>query len=109
MEGLKKNPFPYVKNSDAFLMCSRYEPFGLVILEAMILKVPVISCEVASINEIMDEKYGVIVKNNEDGLYKGIKDVILNKKILNKYKKNLQEYKYPVDKIIEEIEKLMED
>ena len=109
LEGLKKNPFPYVKKSDAFLMCSRYEPLGLVILEAMILKVPVISCEVASITEIMDKKYGMIVENSEDGLYNGIKDVILNKKILNKYKKSLQEYEYPVDGIIKEIEKLMED
>lgn len=108
LEGLKKNPFPYVKASDIFLMCSRYEPFGLVILEAMILNVPVISCEVASINEIMDKKYGMIVENNEEGLYEGIKKIIENKSIIKKYQKELKNYKYPVDNIIKEIEKLLE-
>ena len=57
-------------------MPSRYEPFGLVILEAMVLSVPVLSTEVASINEIMDKKYGMIVENSEDGLYNGIKNII---------------------------------
>lgn len=109
LEGLKKNPFPYVKNSDVFLMCSRYEPFGLVILEAMVLNVPVLSTEVASIKEIMDRKYGMIVENTEEGLYNGIKNIIQNKSILNKYKKELNNYKYPIEKIINQIEKLMEE
>jgi len=107
--GRMRNPFPYVKSSDAFLMCSRYEPFGLVVLESMILGVPVISTEVASINEIMDEKYGMIVENSEEGLYQGIKKIIDDKTILNKYKNNLKDYLYPTDKIINDIEKLMED
>ena len=106
LEGLKKNPFPYVKSSDVFLMCSRYEPFGLVILEAMVLNVPVLSTEVASINEIMDKKYGMIVENSEEGLYNGIKRIIEDKNILAKYKKELNKYKYPIDDIILMIEKL---
>lgn len=109
LEGLKKNPFPYVKSSDVFLMCSRYEPFGLVILEAMVLNVPVLSTEVASIKEIMDEKYGMIIENTEDGLYNGIKSIIQDKNILKEYKKELNNYKYPVEKIIKQIEKLMEE
>lgn len=109
LEGLKKNPFPYVKSSDIFLMCSRYEPFGLVILEAMILGVPVLSTEVASINEIMDKNYGIIVENSDEGLYNGIKKVIKDRKILDKYKNNLKEYKYPVDDIIKKIELLLNE
>lgn len=108
LEGLKKNPFPYVLESDAFLMCSRYEPFGLVILESMILNVPVISTEIASINEIMDKKYGMIVENSFDGLYQSIKGIINNKNKLKKYKQNLLNYIYPVENIISEIELLLE-
>lgn len=108
LEGLKKNPFPYVLESDAFLMCSRYEPFGLVILEAMVLGVPVISTEIASINEIMDKKQGIIVENSFEGLYKCIKKVINDKKTLDKYKQNLLSYSYPVDNIISQIEALLE-
>lgn len=109
LEGLKKNPFPYVKSSDVFLMCSRYEPFGLVILEAMILGIPVISTEVASIKEIMDDKYGIIVDNSEEGLYKIIKKIIKNQELLEKYKNNLRDYSYPVKEIINKIEKLIEE
>lgn len=109
LEGLKKNPFPYVKNSDVFLMCSRYEPFGLVILEAMVLNVPVLSTEVASIKEIMDKKYGMIVKNTEDGLYNGIKKIIQDKDILKEYKKELNEYKYPINDIVLMIEDLLDN
>ena len=63
----------------------------------------------ASIKEIMDKKYGMIVDNSEDGLYNAIKKVIENKDILNKYKKELKGYKYPVEEIIKQIEKLMEE
>lgn len=106
--GRKKNPFPYVKASDAFLMCSRYEPFGLVILEAMILGVPVISTDVASIREIMDEKYGMIIENSEEGLYNAVLSVINNRKILDRYKSNLKNFKYDTTKIIKQIEDLLD-
>ena len=104
----KKNPFPYVKASDAFLMCSRYEPFGLVILEAMILDVPVISTDVASIREIMNEKYGMIVENSEEGLYHALLAIIENRKLLKKYKENLKEFKYDIRKIVKQIEDLLD-
>ena len=107
--GRMRNPFPYVKSSDAFLMCSRYEPFGLVVLEAMILGVPVISANVASIKEIMDEKYGMIVENSEEGLYNGIKEIIKNQKKFIQYKKNLKDYSYPIVEIVKQIEDLIEE
>ena len=106
--GRKSNPFPYVKKSDAFLMCSRYEPFGLVILEAMILKVPVLSLDVLSIREIFSDKYGKIFPNDEDGLYNGILDIINNQSTWKKYHKNLENYDYDVKKIILKIEELLD-
>ena len=107
--GRKRNPFPYVKKSDCFLMCSRYEPFGIVILEAMILGVPVLSCDVASIKEIMDDKYGIIVDNSEEGLYNGLKNIIKKPKKLDKYKKNLSKFDYDIKNIILKIERLLDE
>ncbi len=107
--GRRTNPFPYVASSDCFLMCSRYEPFGLVVLESLILGVPVLSCDVASIREIMDDKYGMIVDNSNEGLYDGILKIINNKKILNEYKKNLKSYNYDINKILESIEDLLDE
>ena len=107
--GRKRNPFPYVKSSDAFLMCSRYEPLGLVVLEAMILGIPVISTDVASIREIMSEEHGIIVENSEDGLYNGIIEIIKNKKRFIKYRNNLKDYSYPINDIVNQIESLLDD
>lgn len=109
MMGRKRNPFPYVLASDCFLMCSRYEPFGLVILEAMILGTPVLSCDVASIKEIMDEKYGLIVDNSEEGLYEGIAKICKDHKILVEKRNNLKKYDYAIDKIIKQIEDLLDE
>ena len=107
--GRKRNPYPYVKESDCFLMCSRYEPFGLVILEAMILGTPVLSLDVASIKEIMSEEYGMIYENSRDGLYEGILNIINNPSILNKYKKALKKYDYSINKILKQIEELLDE
>ena len=107
--GRMRNPYPYVWASDCFLMCSRYEPFGLVILESMILGTPVLSMNVASIKEIMSEEYGMIYENSEDGLYEGLLHVIDNYKELDKYKKNLKKYDYDIKSIIKQIEELLDE
>lgn len=107
--GLKRNPYPYVSPSSLFLMCSRYEPFGLVVIESLILGVPVFSLEEASIKEILDPKYGYIEENSEEGLYQGLKKVINNPKILQEYRKNLKHYHYQTEKIISEIEGILDE
>ena len=90
-------------------MCSRYEPFGLVVIESLILGVPVFSLEEASIKEILDPKYGYIEENSEEGLYQGLKKVINNPKILQEYRKNLKHYHYQTEKIISEIEGILDE
>ena len=107
--GKKENPYSYVKKSDCYLMCSRYEPFGLVILEAMTLGVPVLSLDVLSIKEILSNDYGEIYENSEQGLYDGIIDIIENPKKWNKYKNNLKNYNYDIKEIINNIEKLLDE
>ena len=107
--GRKKNPFPYVKASDVFIMCSRYEPFGLVILEALILKIPVLSVNVASIKEIMNDKQGLVVENSEEGLYEGLEKLIKDKTLIDKYKQQLSSYKYDIQKILKQIEGLLDE
>lgn len=108
LTGSKKNPFPYVKDSDCFIMSSVYEPFGLTVIEALSLKVPVLSTEVATIKEMLPKSYGLIVENSEKGLYNGLKKLIDNKDLLKEYKKNLNDYQYDTKKIIKQIEDLLE-
>ena len=105
--GKQTNPFPYVEKADLFIMSSVYEPFGLTVIEALILGVPVISTEVATIREMLPKEYGIIVDNSEDGLFDGLKKLITTPKLLNKYKSNLKNYNYDTDTIIKQINDLL--
>ncbi len=46
--GEVKNPFRYIKNSDVFVLCSRYEGLPMVQIEALCLKCPVVSVDMKS-------------------------------------------------------------
>jgi glycosyltransferase involved in cell wall biosynthesis len=41
--GFQRNPFPFIKRADVFVLSSFFEGFGNVIIEAMALQVPVIA------------------------------------------------------------------
>ena len=67
--GFKKNPYKYMQLSDLFILSSKWEGFGHVIVEAMTLGIPVVSTNCKSgPGEIIDRnKFGVLV---EVGNYK---------------------------------------
>jgi glycosyltransferase involved in cell wall biosynthesis len=59
--GFIKNPYPYMKKSDIFLMTSDTEGYPLVICEAICLGLPVVSTNITGVNEILDNgKYGIL-------------------------------------------------
>lgn len=107
MCGRVKNPYKYYKNNDLFILPSYYEAFGLVIVEAMALGVPVLAADNAATDSLIINDYnGLIVQNSEEGLYKGIRELITNKDKIKQYKDNLANYEYDNDKIIEKINNL---
>lgn len=105
--GRKDNPYPYIKNSDMFLLSSRYEGLPTVIIESLILQVPCISTEVAGIKQILNNDYGIITQNNENDFYLGLKDILTNPEKIKIMKNNLSNYKYDNNKIINKIEKIL--
>ncbi|MDI9540571.1 MAG: glycosyltransferase [Bacillota bacterium] len=74
------NPFPILKKCDYFVLSSFYEGFGLVLAEADILGLPVISTDILGPRTFMKENGGKLVPNSEDGIYEGMLD-LLNGKI----------------------------
>lgn len=71
--GFKKNPFPWVASSDLFICTSRAEGYSLVIAEAMVLGIPIISVNCSGPNELLDfGKYGLLIENSDSA----IKDVL---------------------------------
>lgn len=110
LEGKRMNPFPYVANADMFILSSIYEPFGLVIVEAMTLGIPVLATDNAATQEIIDhEKNGYIVENSEEGLYLGLKTMIENPSLIKEYSNALLSYHYPIEAIVKQIESVLED
>lgn len=87
--GFKKNPYPYIANSDLFVCSSRSEGYSLVIAESLVLGIPVLSTYCSGPNELLDEgRYGKLVKNdnNGSGLYEGLKQLLNDKVLLEKYR-----------------------
>ncbi len=92
--GQVDNPYKYIKSNDMFVLSSNFESFGLVIVEAMILGVPVLATQNNATNVLIKDKYnGLIIEN-----------LINNKECIKKYKKNLKKYKYDNSAIIKSIE-----
>ena len=74
LPGFSGNPYHEMSEADLFVCSSRAEGFSLVIAEAMVLGIPVISTFCSGPNELLQEgKYGKLVENSEEGLYQGIK------------------------------------
>ena len=105
--GQIKNPYPYIIASDWFVLSSRNEAFGMVIIESLITGTPIITTKIPTINEFMNDDFGIIVDNDDFSLYEAIKKVIINRNILTKYSNNLKDYHYDSKGIIKEIEFLL--
>ena len=68
-----KNPLPIVKRCDGFILASHYEGFGLVLAEADILGLPVVSTDIVGPRTFMNKNNGTLVENTADGVEKGFR------------------------------------
>tara|TARA_B100002052_G_scaffold254968_1_gene244881 strand:+ start:18918 stop:20021 length:1104 start_codon:yes stop_codon:yes gene_type:complete len=96
--GYKSDPVEYMRNSDLFILNSRWEGLGLVLIESIFLKIPIIcnKCP-GGVNEIFDNTNNKTIFdfNNQKRLEDTIKELLykknkknfmLKKKYLNKFK-----------------------
>lgn len=91
--GHDDNPYKYMKVTDLFLLSSIYESAPTVVYEALEVKAPILSTEVAGVKEQLNNgEYGMICDNSADGLYNSLKDILDNPSILNKYKDAVIKY-----------------
>jgi glycosyltransferase involved in cell wall biosynthesis len=54
--GFQNDPYSYITNSDVIVIPSLFEPFGLVFIEAMALKTPLVAFDVPAGNELLKNK-----------------------------------------------------
>ena len=104
--GRTRNPYKEIKNNSLFILPSYYEPFGIVIVEAMTLHVPVLACSNAATSRLIKSKTnGLIVDNNDDALKEGLEYLISNPKVIDKYHNNLSNYEYDNSVVMKQIER----
>lgn len=86
--GYQTNPYKYVSKCDLFVCASFAEGFSTAATEALIVGTPVCTVEVSGMKEMLGEnnEYGLVVDNDEEALYQGIKKLITDKELLNHYK-----------------------
>lgn len=62
--GLKRNPYPYLRQSTLYILTSYHEGFPNAMVEAMALGIPVIATDcMTGPREILEEQYGILVPN----------------------------------------------
>lgn len=61
--GFKENPYKYMKKADVFVLSSKWEGFGHVIVESMVAGTPVVStdCKSGPAEILEDNKHGLLV------------------------------------------------
>lgn len=110
LKGRVDNPYPYILQSKWSLCVSERESFSLVLLESMALKTPVITTDCGGPRDIVDKgKYGMLVANNTEGVYEGMKTVLDNPSLSVKYSMYLDEAvaRFDYDSWISTVDKLL--
>lgn len=110
LRGYLDNPYKYVADSDVFVCSSRAEGYSLVIAEAMVLGIPILTTNCSGPNELVDYgKYGIMTENTTQGIYEGIVQILDNPQILQKYAKlSLKKAEtINLEKTIRKIEKVL--
>ena len=78
LTGFIDNPYPLLKKADLFVCSSLTEGFSTVVSEAIFLGTPVLTTDCAGMKDILgDSEFGLIVENNENGLYEGLKQLLM--------------------------------
>lgn len=106
--GSTPKPYPYFKYFDIFALPSRFEGKPMAITEAQMFGLVPVVTEYASANEqIENEKTGIVVENNDEAIYNGIKKVLDNPQLLERIRKNLKETNFSNEEVIEDIYRIL--
>lgn len=110
--GFQTNPYKFVNAADLYVSSSRAEGLPLVVAEALILGKPVLSTRCSGPVEMLEDgKYGRIVENSEEGLYEGLKQLLISKEDRINYGRLALQRRsfFNIDHIISEIEDLFDE
>ncbi|WP_029906704.1 glycosyltransferase [Prevotella sp. 10(H)] len=108
--GFISNPYPYIAASDIFICSSRCEGYSTAVTEALILGIPVITTLCAGMTELLgDNKYGIIVQNEDMALLEPMKKIICDRNYLTMLTDKARERSkdFCISSLMNPIEKLL--
>ncbi|WP_449388672.1 glycosyltransferase [Chryseobacterium lineare] len=111
MLGYRSNPYPYLQQSDFYIMSSRHEGFPTIIAEALILEKPVCATDISGIKDLLQNgKLGIITPNSEEGIYEGMKKIMTEKHLSEKYKSAIQNAELPfvLEKSVQHLQEIID-
>ena len=88
--GMQSNPYQYLKKADFLVSTSLGESYGLVIQEALVLGVPVLSTRCEAVEECLNPKFGMIVDCSEEAIERGMRHILENPDCIGTYKAAVQ-------------------
>lgn len=86
--GFQENPYPILEAADVLVCSSRYEGLSTFVTEGLILGKPIVTTDCTGMRELLgDSEYGLVTDISETGLYAGMKMMLQNETIRNRYSK----------------------
>jgi CDP-glycerol glycerophosphotransferase len=79
--GQIQNPYLLLDQCDCFVLSSNHEGQPMVLLEALVLKKPIIVTDIPGSKSVVGDGYGLIVDNSMEGLRAGMEHFIQERKI----------------------------
>lgn len=107
--GYQLNPYKYIARCDLFVCASFAEGFSTAATESLIIGIPVCTVEVSGMKEMLGEnnKYGLVVENNDEALYHGIKRFFTEPRLLEHYRRQaeMRGKDFSTEKTVQAVEK----
>lgn len=103
--GVRKNPYPYILNSDIVVQTSKYEGKSMVLDEAKILGKPIVVTNYDTVRDQINDSEGIIVDMNPEAICDGIIKMLDEHEIFEQY---LKKNNYGNEDKINEYYKIME-
>lgn len=86
MPGFVENPYPFMRAADLLACSSNYEGYSTFATEGIILGRPFVTTDVSGMRELLgDSEYGLIVENDDESFYLGMKSMLIEKSKLSSY------------------------
>ena len=111
--GYQENPYKYIKNADIYICSSIVEGLSSTALEATFLEKVIVSTDCPGMEEILGEnnENALIVKNDTEGIYEGLKEILTNKELRNRYQENIKKRckLFNLETTMKQIEKIIDE